>query len=222
MKKVACAIAIFVLGSACLPSQSLNLKIGYFQPAMRSDLWDINMENLIFERSDMLSSVLAIESEYFFTRLLALSLEVGNYGREIDSQYRYYTDSEGQPLIQNFLLRITPITLSVKAYPLGHRAVVCPYILLGGGMTAWTYEQWGDFLNFEDWTVSSGTASSEKFTPCWTLGGGLVFRLKRQIGVALEGKYLFLKGQLSEFFEGFEPLDMSGFFATLGINFYFR
>jgi hypothetical protein len=42
------------------------------------------------------------------------------------------------------------------------------------------------------------------------------------MALAVEGKYQYLRGRLSGYFEGFELLDLGGFTATVGVNIYFR
>jgi hypothetical protein len=42
------------------------------------------------------------------------------------------------------------------------------------------------------------------------------------VALALEGKYQYLKGRLSGYFEDFELLDLGGFSANVGVNIYFK
>ena len=51
---------------------------------------------------------------------------------------------------------------------------------------------------------------------------GFVYRFSRSFGVLIEGRYQYLKGELSGDFEEFEKLDLSGFSAVLGLNIYFH
>ena len=71
MKKIALVILTILAAAALsLDAQSLNLKIGSFYPTMDSDLWDINRENLVFDKADMLGVYWGAEFEFFVGRTL--------------------------------------------------------------------------------------------------------------------------------------------------------
>jgi hypothetical protein len=92
----------------------------------------------------------------------------------------------------------------------------------GVGVYFWKYEQWGDFIDFELGVVDEDVyAETSTNTVGFNAKGGIVIQVSRNIGVAFETKYQYLKGQLSSFFEGWEKLDMSGLIFTLGLNFLF-
>ena len=42
------------------------------------------------------------------------------------------------------------------------------------------------------------------------------------MGISFEAKYHYLKGQLSNLFEGFEKLDLGGLTLNIGLNLFFR
>jgi hypothetical protein len=222
MKRMVICLAILGLGSGILFSQSVNMKIGLFAPAMKSDLWQINLNNLALSRSDMLNVYYAGEYEMFLNRHTSFSFEVGSYVRSVLSQYRDYTYENGDPIFQNIQLRLTPVEANIKLYPMGRRYRVFPFIGAGIGAYAFTYQQWGDFINFQDNSINSGLAETRRFA--FGLNGriGLVFRFQSRLAFALEGKYQYLKGKLSGYFQGFNSLDLGGFTANASINIYFR
>ncbi|MCU0235685.1 MAG: hypothetical protein MUC72_01200 [Acidobacteria bacterium] len=198
------------------------MKMGLFFPRMQSDLWETNLENLTLSRPDMVNAYYGGEYEFYFHRHASFSLEVGSYARSYYAQYRDYTFQDGSPVFQNVSLRIVPIEANLKLYPLGHRTRFFPFIGAGAGVYAWTYQQWGSFINFEDDSINDGFAETRRFA--FGLNGrfGLVFRFHSRLGIALEGKYQHLRGRLSEFFQGFEPLDLGGFSANASINLFLR
>jgi len=222
MKKVTLMICITVLAAGLLSAQSLNLKIGIFKPAIASDLWEINLENLAFKKADMLAAYYAAEYEVFMGRRASFTLEIGDYSRTINSEYRDYTWEDGAPIYQNLSLRITPMEVGLKLYPAGHRGIFNPFAGVGVGLYKWTYEQWGDFINFETMDVYEGHAITDTYSFGFNGRLGFVYRFSRSFGVLIEGRYQYLKGELSGDFEEFEKLDLSGFSAVLGLNIYFR
>jgi hypothetical protein len=222
MKRTVLLAMIFSLGSGILFSQSVNFKIGFFAPSMRSDLWQDNMSNLAFNEVDMLHTYYGAEYEVFLNRHTSFSLETGNYSKEVYSQYRDYTNQDDSPIFQSLSLRITPIEANMKFYPIGHRGMVFPFFGVGAGLYAWTYRQWGDFIIFPDENIEAGFAETETISFGFSGRAGLVYRFHPRMAFSIEGKYQVVRGRLSSSFEGFELLDLGGLTATMGVHFYFR
>lgn len=222
MKRTILSLMVLGLGSGVLFSQSINLKIGLFMPSLQSDLWETNLGNLDFSKSDMIHSYEGAEFELFLNRYTSCSIEIGSYRKDVDSQYRDYTYADGSPISQSFSLRITPFEANIKLYPLGQGHVVSPYFGAGAGLYAWTYQQWGEFVIFPEETIESGFAYTKTYSIGFNGRAGLLFRIQSQVALALEGKYQYLRGRLSSDFEGFELLDLGGITATFGVNIYFR
>ena len=142
---------------------------------MDSDLWETNLDNLTFSRSDMVNAYYGGEYESYFHRHASFSLEIGSYARTVYAQYRDYTYQDGSPIFQDLSLRIVPVEANLKLYPLGHRYTVSPFIGIGGGVYAWTYQQWGDFINFETNDHQRGIRRNPpvRLRPQWPLRPGL-------------------------------------------------
>jgi hypothetical protein len=222
MKRTFIILTCIGLGTGFLFSQSINLKIGLFSPSLQSDLWTDNMANLAFKKTDLLDLYYGAEYEIFLGRLASFSLEIGSYAKEVYTQYKDYTDQDDRPIFQNLSLRISPIEASVKFYPLGHRYEFLPYFGIGAGLYGWTYQQYGDFIIFPDGTIEEGFAETDTFSIGFNARVGLVYRFLPRVGLALEAKYQYVRGQLSGYFEGFELLDLGGITASAGLNFYLR
>lgn len=222
MKRSVLFLLVAVLGSGVIFSQSVNLKIGLFSPSMSSDLWADNLYNLALNKGDLLHTYYGAEYEIFLGRATSFSLEIGSYEKYVYSQYKDYTFTDDSPIFQNIALRITPIEANIKLYPLGHRSAFFPYFGAGVGLYAWTYQQYGDFIIFPDAYVQEGFAETRTFS--FGLNGriGLVYRFLPRLALAVEGKYQYLRGRLSGYFEGFDLLDLGGITATAGIHIYFR
>lgn len=220
--KILISILVLLFGAVIVSGQSLNFKIGLFNPALESDLWDVNRENLYFANEDMLDIYYGVEYEHFAGRHFSLAFEAGTYEKTLYSQYKDYEYDDGSPIYQDLRLSISGIEANIKIYPLGHRKVFNPYIGAGAGIYYWEYEQWGDFIDFTTWEVYEGYGYTETYSVGFNLKGGFVFRFKRHMGISFEAKYHYLKGQLSTLFEGFEKLDLSGLTLNIGVNLFFR
>ncbi|MCP4217431.1 MAG: hypothetical protein GY765_22500 [bacterium] len=234
MKKTIILLTLLLtIGAFSLQAGSLNLKIGSFFPAMESDLWETNLENLAFDKQDMRGLYLGAEFEFFLGRYASFTLEAGHYDRELNTVYRDVEYEDGTPLYHDLSLRIMSMEAGIKFYLTGHSrsgnrrgkrrysddsGSFKPYIGGGVGLYAWKYMQGGDFLDYEDYSVSEGQADTETYTPGFNAKVGFVYRFQRSLGIALEAKYTYLKGDLSSLFEGFEKFDLSGLTVTAGLN----
>jgi hypothetical protein len=219
MKKLALTIlSILLVFGMAFADQALSLKIGLFQPALSSDLWDINIENLAFSKQDMLDLYFGGEYEFFLGSRFSISFGGETYNKTIASQYTDWEYDDGTPIYQSLSLRITSFEANLKLYPMGYRAKIYPFLGAGAGIFAWRYAQWGEFINFDDMSVSEGYAETNTYTLGFSGLAGIGIRLNRSTGLFLEVKYLYLKGKLSSFFEGFEKLDMSGLKYNLGFT----
>ncbi|MCP5047998.1 MAG: porin family protein [bacterium] len=226
MKKLSLLTMVFFMISGLAMNthaQSLNFKIGLFQPSLQSDLWEINMENLAFEKQDLQGRYFGVEYEHFLGKNLSIALEGGYYSKEHYSLYRDFEYDDGSSIFQNMALEIFVMEVDFKFYPMGHRTRFFPYFGAGGGVYRWKYEQWGDFIDFEDNTVMEDEyLESSAYTPGFNAKAGFVLRPSRQLGISVEARYQSVKGELSSFFEGFEKLDLSGFTVTAGIHIFVR
>jgi hypothetical protein len=222
MKRTIILLIVLGLGSGILLAQSINLKVGLFFPSLQSDLWEVNMRNLAFNKSDMLNVYGSAEFEFFLNRYTSLSLEVGSYTKNILTRYKEYFYQDNSPIFQNISLRITPIEANIKLYPFGHSHTVSPYLGAGAGLYAWTYSQSGSFVIFPEAFIEEGFAETKTFSFGFNCRTGLVFRFHPRLALAVEGKYQYLRGRLSGYFEDFELLDLGGITATMGINIYFQ
>lgn len=206
-----------------LNAGSLNFKAGIFNPTMNSDLWEINIENLAFDKQDMRDKLFGLEYEHFINRNISFSLEGMYYSAEQYSFYRDYEYDNGDPIYQNVAIELAGLELGVKFYPSGTRARFAPYIGGGIGYYYWNYEQWGDFIDFEDFSVMEDEyLETSTYTPGFNVKGGFLYRMSRSFALIVEARYLGLKGDLSEFFQDFEKFDLSGWGLTIGASLSFK
>lgn len=208
-----------MLVSLSMGNPRFNLKLGLMQPTLDSDLWEINMENLAFNKQDMLDILYGVEAEFYLGRLFSVFIEGSTYQKSVSSLYRDWEHEDGTPINQSFSLRITSLEAGFKIYPLGRGKRFFPYLGAGTGVYAWRYVQWGEFIIFPDLNIQEGYAETNTYTFGFNARVGMGFKFNQAFGIFIEAKYHWLKGQLSGFFEGFEKLDLSGFTTSLGFTF---
>lgn len=82
---------------------------------------------------------------------LEAGVGIGYYqSKERFSFYTDFTDTDGSDIEQSTRLRIVPLTVSVRAFPIGRTTPVQPYV--GGGVNfyRWQYRESGEFVDFSD------------------------------------------------------------------------
>jgi hypothetical protein len=116
-----------------------------------------------------------------------------------------------QEYIGNLL--VTPVLLQFKYYPtIGHKAKLYPFLSLGGG--AYFGRRAVQFsTNSYDATYGGFNDNSQtEFN--YTLGGGLDYRISRQLALELQGKYMPIRFKQLAFVENYTALTI-----TIGIKF---
>ena len=209
-KKIVLLLTVLFLASA-LNASIVWLKFGLFYPECNSDLWSTNFENLILQKSDFQSDQFFLEWETTINPILSVGFQIGSMTKpEVDSEYRDYTYSDGTSIGQALMYKVQPYELTFKIYPVKKRHLIFPYVGVAVGFYRVTYEQWGDFIDFD----YGDTYEGDFLSKTTSLGGsgfvGIVLRPNRTIMIGIEGRYQHLKSRLSSEFEGFEPLDLSG------------
>jgi len=219
MKKLLIIVIILtIVGIGSQYGKNLIFRIGLQKMDMKSDLWDINMENLVLNKKDMQNVCYGIGYEFFLNNNMSINIEGGTYQKTHFSSYREYTFNDGSPIEQNIKLSISSVEFNINFLPIGFRKNIYPYLSVGGGLYFWTYEQWDNFINFEDDTVFEGYASTRTTSFGGNAKAGIVIRVGKELGFSVEGKYRYLKGHLSSGFEGFGDLDLNGWSYSLGIH----
>lgn len=220
MTKKIVLIAAFIFAAA-LPAQQINVKFGYIMPFQSSDLWDDNIYNLAYEKADFNALNFSIEYQHQFHRNFSFYVEGGRYKRTVNSEYRDYEYQDGSPIVQSMHLDLTSLEMGIKINLLPSRSRFSPYIGAGAGLYFWKYEQYGEFIDFDEFEVYDGFADQEAVTLGFHVKGGLSMRINRSFGLLLEAKAHFAEGDLGEYFEGFEPFDLGALSLSAGFQFYF-
>jgi len=81
---------------------------------------------------------------------LEAGVGVGFYTKSRDSFYTDYPEEDGSEIEQTTKLRIVPLSVTVRAFPIGRTVPVQPYV--GGGINfyRWQYSESGEFIDFSD------------------------------------------------------------------------
>jgi hypothetical protein len=209
---------------------TISFRIGGFWPSADSDLWATNFADLTLEKGDFNNYIVGVEFNWFASRMLTLGVAFDYYKKTNSSNYRDYTDQDGNELMQDITLEVMPITVTAKLTPLGNGAPgyrggrgspIVPWVGGGVGVYAFKYEEFGEFIDFSDFSIIEGDFLTESAAFGLHVAGGVVVPIGFDWDVFGEVRYAVVKGGLSEDFLGFEPLDLGGMSALFGFSYRF-
>ena len=142
---------------------------------------------------------------------------VGYTSKERDSFYTDFTDVDGSDIEQFTRMRIVPLSLTVRAFPIGRTTPAQPYV--GGGINfyRWQYREDGEFIDFSDPSLPIFT---DTFTDEGTATGAVIVfgvrvPINRTLNVGGEGRWQGGSADLDPAlnFAG-DKLDLSGWTAA--------
>jgi opacity protein-like surface antigen len=241
---------MLALGAVPAFSNILTVRLGYFFPSGQSDLWQIEFDQMSFKKSNYQSSAFGLDFELFLSNNFSLVMGFDTYVKNKAGYYRDYVgwqfsegvfafplDYQGDfDLTQAFDVSITPIQAGLKITPFGRRSSFIPYLTAGGTLTLWSVSLIGDMIDFTDvWIYSDpdygdveiygvipvDAREGTKLALGYYLAGGAQYVVGNRITLQAEVKYFSGKGKLTEFFQGFEPFDLSALFISIGLNYWF-
>ncbi len=225
MKKSQAVLGAVLIGGllGLLPGEAsasgIELKLGAFFPRADSILFKDDMALYWVEKSDFVGVFGGIEFTKSVSPNIELALSVEGYGREIDTSYRDFTRPSGHEIQQTLKFETVPTSGIVRFMPAGKYRKLTPYV--GGGASAvwWSYEEWGDFIDFDDpgrrvifdSFKSTGTAFA------MVANGGLRYRLNTDMQVTADVRYFFGEDKMGgDFYPN--KIDISGPAVTLGFR----
>lgn len=229
MKKIIglAVLTVFLLPMLGYSDGAFSFRLGYFVPNAKSDLWDIEFENMTFQKRDYRALTFGISYEYFMTREVSLVVGADFYDRSRIGIYRDwvgytidgydyafpYSDYDGDfDLSQRFRTSIVPIQASIKLTPFGRRAGIIPY--LGGGVSlyVWSVDLQGDLVDFSDQYIYSDpdlgdidvygvyptdARQEAKLAVGFHAFAGVTIPIARRMAIEAEFKYNYGKGSFS-------------------------
>ena len=100
-------------------------------------------------------------------------------------------------------------------------SAVTPYLGAGAGLMHYSFSQYGDFVDFVDYSVSADTLNSHGWTPSAHLFAGVDVKVLKRVYLSGEARYLWSHADLGTDYHGFEPIDLAGLHVTGGIRYMF-
>jgi hypothetical protein len=227
-------------GSSAQAQQRLNIQLGNFwvrgedgrpgatafNPPTNTDVLIADLRDPIaplgFQVKDFNGVTGGAEWLMGIGNYLDIGAGIGIYSRTVATSYAFLVNTDQSEITQSLKLRIVPVTATIRFLPLGHDAVVQPYIGAGLGIFMWRYSESGNFVasdlsTFQATYVGSGTNVGP------VVVAGATIPLGRTFGIGAEVRYQRATGKLTTYIQdpnnGFlgDRIDLGG--MTVQANF---
>ena len=193
-----------------------------------SDLFDFVTRQLTLDKEDFNAPGIGVDTAINLMPRLAAQFGFEWSRNTATSEYRDFTDNNLLPINQDTSLKLVHLTASVRyalaspGYEVSRFAWVprrvVPFVGAGGGAVYYDFTQRGDFVDFIDSSVFPDTFRSKGWAPSAHVFGGVDVKLYRAVFATMEGRYTYARGKLGSDFVDFDPIDLSGFRISAGIN----
>jgi hypothetical protein len=213
------------------PNTSIGLRGSWIFARAGSDLFDFVTKQLTLEKDDFNAPAFAADVAFSVSSRLQVEggLEVTRLERA--SEYRDFVDNNLLPIAQTTALNTTHVMGGVR-YALAPRGrevsrlvwvpnKVIPYVGAGAGAVYYQFRQYGDFVDFVDNSIFFESFRSTGWAPTAHVFGGVDVQLYRGLYATVQGRYTKASGKLGRDFIDFDPIDLSGFRMSAGINLLF-
>lgn len=214
------------------PQGSIGIRTGWVLSRASGDWYDFVTQQLTLSHSDFNRPLVGAEGAVTVSRRVDIVFGF-DYGQSTtNSEDRRYVDNNRLPIEQTTVLRQTDVAAGVKfaLTPRGRQVSqlawvprsIVPYVRAGGGAVYFQVRQIGDFVDYVDRSVFSDVFEAKGWAPSAHVSGGVDLRLLRRMFLTLDGRYVWASGDLGRTWVDFDPIDLSGFKMTAGINLVFE
>ena len=210
------------------PSVSFGLRGGYAVARASGEIFNFTREQLTLGRSDFDAPSFGGQLAVRVRPRLDVAVDVSVANTRAPSEYNDWWDGDELPIEQETEFQRIPLTFGVKAYfkdrgrQVGRFAWVpaqwAPYVGAAAGWVWYRFEQDGDFVDFETLDVFGDTFTSSGRAPTLHLYGGADWSLGPQFFLTGEARYAWASADMGGDFGRYDPVDLSGLQATVGLS----
>lgn len=210
------------------PLFTLGFQVGYAVPLAGSEVYDFATDELTLTKSDFNAVTWMGSFAFRATERIDIGFEVGYAKSDKRSEFREWEDTDGLPIEQNTLLRRVPVSATVRGFLFDRGQRISrfawipgkwsPFAGVGIGRMNYSFEQVGDFVDFESLDIFTDTFRSEGNATTFHLLAGADYSLGTRFILRGEGRYSWAEADMDRDFVDFDPIDLSGFQATMGFG----
>jgi opacity protein-like surface antigen len=221
------ALGLVAASPAAGWASGLELRIGGFFPAAKSDLFQDDAE--LYSRageqrgvskSDWIGVYGGAEYSFNLADHVEMGISLDGYGKTIPTVYRDFTRPNGSEIEQDLKLTIVPLGVSLRVLPADRYAAIQPYATVGADVLFYQYEEFGDFIDFfsANRDISSDSFKSDGAAFGGHAAAGLRIPLGHDFAITAEGRYQFAQKKRMGGDFNKNSLDLNGASATIGVR----
>jgi hypothetical protein len=210
------------------PSVTLTVHGGYDRAVARSDVFDFTTKQLTVGHGDFSGLAGGGDLSFRVAPRVDVMLSAAYTGRVKQSESREFVGTDDLPIEQRTRFERAPVTANLKLYllPRGRTvgsfawvpAKVAPYVGAGGGATWYRFRQQGDFVDYQTLDIYNDFLQSDGWAPVAQALAGVDVSLSPRFAVNGETRYSWARARLGDSFVDFDPIDLSGLSATVGLS----
>lgn len=219
-------LGILVILPVIASAGSLDLRAGGFLPRADSDLFDDDSalyghDGQHLERSDWNGFTGGIGFNSTIGRYAELGFSADIYEKTLHTSYNDFVADDGREIRQSLKVDIVPVGVTLRLIPTG-RGRLAPYVGVGADLFFYNYEEFGEFVDFDDVTrpILQDSFQSTGVAPGFHVEGGVRVPLGDDFSLVGGLRYQWADDDMGDDFRG-NRIDLSGTTATVGINLHF-
>jgi opacity protein-like surface antigen len=196
---------------------AFRVSLGAFQPEGDSEYWDDKEAEFTGGVDDLENASVGLDYLLPLNRHFSLQFGGTFFSGDTTQSYRDFTDNFGDRIRHDTTLDIVSGTVGVVIHPLGSDAAVSPYLGAGAGSYFWSLAEEGDFIAAND-DIFFATPEDEGVAFGYYYLVGLEAPITRSLSIFGEGRWDQADDELSDGFEGFGDIDLSGRTFRVGLS----
>jgi opacity protein-like surface antigen len=196
---------------------AFRVHLGAFQPEGDSEYWNNKELDFTGGVDDLEGATFGLSYLLSLNRHFSLQFSGTGYAAETTQSYRDFVDNFGDRIRHDTTLGIASATVGVVVHPFGSDAPVSPYLGAGGGSYFWSLEEEGDFIASND-DIFFATLQDEGVAFGYYYLVGLEAPITRRMSIFAEGRWDQADDELSDDFEDFGDIDLSGRTFLVGLS----
>lgn len=210
------------------PVGSISLRGGFNIPMAQSEIFSFTIDQLTHDRSDFNTWTAGADMAWWLAPRWDLAFTGLYAGENKLTEFRRWVDNNNLPIHQRTTFERVPIVVGVRYYltprgrSIGRFAWVperyTAYVGGGLGATWYRFRQAGSFVDFSTLRVFDDEFKSEGVGPTAAAVAGAEWAISDQFSLSSELRYSLANARMSNDFVGFDRIDLSGFFATVGLT----
>jgi hypothetical protein len=199
---------------------AFRMHLGAFQPDGESEYWTDKEEDFTGTVDDLDNATFGLDYLLPLNSRLSLIFTGSVYEGDTTNSYRDFEDNFGDRIRHDTTLEIASGTAGLVFHLTGRDVAVQPYIGGGAGAYSWRLEEDGDFIDFDspDLDIFNARLESEGIAFGYFGLVGIEAPITPRISIFAEGRYTKVDDDLSDDFEGFGKIDLSGRQFSAGIS----